>query len=250
MTQRLRGFPARSEELDATEAFRVYLGGERRTEYRAAGRPDPPDLVLEEQATGRRIAVEHTRIIEEDLPYVAAWYRFYDMVKAEGPLPGQFFIRPDIRAPLPQPGRELSELARATSDAIRRADWRTVKSLTVPGEQGIKVVLIEATGSDIVGIRPHAYFPRWERISRLGALIARKLAKCEGLNGYDERLLLVEVTYVSEIETASCRELIVDEIEWARLRHGTVPVDSVYLIRSGGRDAPGRFDTELVWPAR
>lgn len=76
INHRTRGFPARSEELSATEAFRAHLVKQRKAEYCVAGRPEPPDLVLEEQTTGRRIAVEHTRIVAEDLAYVDAWYRF------------------------------------------------------------------------------------------------------------------------------------------------------------------------------
>lgn len=161
---------------------------------------------------------------------------------------GQFFIRPEIRAPLPKQGKELRNLARATADAIRRTDWTAVTSVTVPGEQGLKIVLADPTGSDIVGIRPHAHFPRPERISRLGDLITRKLEICEGLHGYNERLLLVEVTHISEIEMTSCRELIVDEVEWTRIQRGAVPVDGVYLIRDTGREGPARFDVRMIWP--
>jgi hypothetical protein len=37
-----RGFPKKSEEIDATEAFRVHLGGERKTEYRFFMAPSYP----------------------------------------------------------------------------------------------------------------------------------------------------------------------------------------------------------------
>lgn len=244
------------EERAAIDGLLARLSKERGTKYTVVESPDHPDLVAEESPGPRRLAIEHTRLVPQDLPSIDVWSRLYKELAARAAgIGGTFFVGPaDYGTRFPRSGRLIAAVAEDIVGAIREhPSWAPGVSIRVPvipapPEPQVTVVMDDASGSSIIGIPVYGRRLRPEMIEAMRRKVREKVEDLGGFPGVDERILLVDVSRVSAIGLASLEANLYDELELLRIG-GLLPVDAVYVSPLRRHDIPrGRFEGQGFSP--